>query len=138
MILGVGVDITDVERVRRAIERSGQAFLDRLFSPGEQAKCRERYDPGACFAMRFAAKEAVAKALRVGMGPMGFRNAEVRNYDNGAPYLVLHGWLGRWWADNPGVRFHLSLSDAERQAVAMVVVESDVALALPRPGRDPQ
>ena len=130
------MDITDVERFRRAVERSGQAFLDRLFSPEEQARCRARYDPCACFAMRFAAKEAVAKALRVGMGPMGWRNAEVRNHDDGAPYLVLHGWLGRWWEEHPGVRFHLSLSDAERQAVAMVVVESDAVLTLPRRDRD--
>ncbi len=131
MILGVGVDIADVDRMRRAVERSGQPFLDRLFSSGEQARCKRRIDPMPCFALRFAAKEAVAKALRVGMGPMGFRNAEVCNAKDGAPYLLLHGWVGRWLAEHPGVRLHLSLSDGESHAVAMVVVESAQPLRLP-------
>lgn len=134
MILGIGVDIVDVERMRRAVERSGQPFLDRLFSPGEQIRCGKRCDPMPCFALRFAAKEAVAKALRVGMGPMGFRNAEVCNAEDGAPYLLMHGWVGHWLVEHAGVRLHLSLSDSERQAVAMVMVESDQPVPLPTRG----
>jgi len=133
MIIGIGVDIADVDRMRRAVERSGQHFLERLFSAAEQEKCQRRHDPMACFALRFAAKEAVAKALRIGMGPMGFRNAEVCSDSHGAPSIVLHGWIGAWLDDNPGVRLHLSLSDVGKHAVAMVVAESAHPVSVPNP-----
>lgn len=131
MIMGVGVDITEFDRMREAVERQGQAFLDRIYTPSEQAYCRRRHDPIPCFASRFSAKEAVAKAFALGLGPMGLLNAEVCNRANGAPYLRFHGWLGIWLRENQSVSTHLSLSDAETQAVAFVVIESSTPIALP-------
>lgn len=133
VILGLGIDITEFDRMRDTVERQGQAFLDRIFTGAEQARCRNRRDPIPCFACRFAAKEAAAKAFALGLGPMGLVNAEVFNRENGAPYLRFHGWLGAWMAENPGVRAHLSLSDSESQAVAVVVIEASSATTLPTP-----
>lgn len=133
MIMGVGVDITEFDRMRDAVERQGQPFLDRIFTASEQAYCQRRRDPIPCFASRFAAKEAVAKAFALGLGPMGLLNAEVCNEENGAPYLRFHGWLRIWMRENNSVRTHLSLSDAETQAAAFVVVESNTPTPLPSP-----
>ena len=133
MILGIGVDVTEFDRMREAVERQGQAFLDRIFTPTEQANCRRRRDPVPCFASRFAAKEAAAKAFALGLGPMGLVNAEVLNHPNGAPFLQFHGWLSTWMEANPQVQAHLSLSDSETQAVAVVVLEASESTPLPKP-----
>ena len=130
-VLGIGVDLADYARIAAAVERSGQRFLDRVYTAGEQAYCRRRRDPTPCLCSRFAAKEALAKALRLGIGPMGLTDAEVCNHDNGAPYFVLHGPLGEWAAAQPGLTIHLSLSDSTGHAVATVVVEADADVVLP-------
>ncbi len=133
MIMGIGVDVTEFDRMRQAIDRHGQAFLDRILTPGEQAYCLRRRDPVPCIALRFAAKEAVAKAFTLGLGRMGLLNAEVFNEASGAPRLRFHGWLGAWLEEHAGVQAHLSLSDSENQAVAFVVIESTGATPLPVP-----
>jgi len=130
-VLGIGVDLADYVRIAAAVDRSGQRFLDRIYTPAEQAYCRRRRDPTPCLTSRFAAKEALAKALRLGIGPMGLTDAEVRNLDSGAPYFELHGPLAEWAAAQPGLSIHLSLSDSTGHAVAMVVVEADVGVSLP-------
>jgi holo-[acyl-carrier protein] synthase len=124
-ILGIGVDLADYELIGSVVERSGQRFLDRVYTPLEQACCRRRRDPVPCLTSRFAAKEALAKALQLGIAAMGLTDAEVRNRDNGAPYFELHGPLGRWAQRQAGLSIHLSLSDSSGHAVAMVVVEAD-------------
>ena len=131
-ILGVGVDLADVARIAAVVERNDQRFLDRVFTAGEQACCRRRRDPAPCLTSRFAAKEALAKALQLGIGPMGLTDAEVRNHENGAPYFELHGALADWVAAQPGLRIHLSLSDTTGHAMAMVVVEAEASVALPQ------
>jgi len=131
MILGVGTDISDFTRMREALERSGPALADRLFTPEEQARCRRRRDPIPCFASRFAAKESLSKALGVGLGPIGITSAEVVNDARGAPSFRFHGRLKAWMESVPGLRVHLSLSDGEQHAVAFVVLESDKVAALP-------
>jgi holo-[acyl-carrier protein] synthase len=131
MIIGIGVDLTDHARFEGTLARSGQAFLDRVFTPVEQARCQARRHPHRCFASRFAAKEAVSKALRLGIARMGLLNAEVDNHPDGAPFLRLHGPLATWAAAQPGLRVHLSLSDDPTHSIAMVVVEADKAPPLP-------
>ena len=84
-VLGIGVDIVEIERFASSMQRSGQAFLDRLFLPDEQAYCSPQREPARCFAARFAAKEAVSKALGTGIGAqLGWRDIEVRRKASGA------------------------------------------------------
>ena len=118
MIEGIGVDLMEYATMERTLRRSGRRFIDRVFTPHEQRTCDGRNQPTVCLASRFAAKEALAKALRIGIFRLGMRNAEVRNHPDGAPYFVLHGPL----AEQP-LRIHLSLSDGADAAVAFVVVE---------------
>ncbi len=119
--------------MREALERSGQPLMNRLFTTAEQVRCKRRRDPVPCFANRFAAKEALAKALGVGLGPMGITNAEVTNDERGAPVFQFHGRLQDWFDSNPGVRIHLSLSDGELHATALVIVECDRQVPWPPP-----
>lgn len=121
-VLGVGVDIVEIGRFASAMERSGQPFLDRVFLPTEQAYCSPQREPARCFAARFAAKEAVAKALGTGIGAqLEWRNIEICRKDGGQPFVVLHG-TGAETAARLGVsQLFLSLSHSENYAVANVV-----------------
>ena len=130
-VLGIGVDLADYARIAAAVERSGERFLNRIFTAAEQQYCQRRRDPVPCLCSRFAAKEALAKALQLGIGPMGLTDAEVRNRDNGAPYFELHGPLNAWASAQSGLAIHLSLSDSAEYATAMVVVEADPDVCLP-------
>ena len=128
-VLGIGVDIVEIERFASSMQRSGQAFLDRLFLPAEQAYCSPQREPARCFAARFAAKEAVSKALGTGIGAqLAWRDIEIRRKESGEPFIVLHG-TGAETARQLGVSaILLSLSHSEHYAVAN-------AIAL-RPGDD--
>ena len=130
-VLGIGIDLADYARIATAVERSGARFLNRIYTPGEQQYCHRRRDPIPCLCSRFAAKEALAKALQLGIGPMGLTDAEVCKRDSGAPYFELHGPLKAWAAAQPGLVIHLSLSDSADYATAMVVVEADAGVCLP-------
>ena len=128
MIVGLGVDLCDVERVRRALEGpSGARFRDRVFTPAEQEYCearrRGRY---ASYAARFAAKEAAMKALGTGWGGgVAWRDFEVLPAGDGAPpRLVLHGEAAKLAARRGLVRWLVALSHTDAGAVASVVVES--------------
>lgn len=121
-VIGVGIDIIEIERVREALERGGQRFLTRLFTPGETSYCSARRLPERHFAARFAAKESVVKALRV-PPEIGWlwRSIEVTGA-GGPPSLRLSG-RARERAERLGVTsFHLSLSHSDTHAVAVVVL----------------
>lgn len=121
-VLGIGVDIVEIERFAASMERSGQSLIDRLFLPEEQAYCAPQREPARCFAARFAAKEAVAKALGTGIGAqLGWLDIEVRRSENGAPSIMLHG-TGAETARRLGVSaILLSLSHSEHYAVANAI-----------------
>ncbi len=116
MIIGVGVDVVDVSRLARALERTPR-LADRLFTPGE----RDR--PVASLAARFAAKEAVAKALGA-PGGLKWRDAEVVTEEGGRPVLHVHGGVAEEAASQGITRWHLSLSHDGGVATAVVVAES--------------
>lgn len=92
-VRGIGIDLVEVSRIESALARHGPAFLDRIFTAGEQAYCRGRGGAAAVhYAARFAAKEAVAKALGCGIGARaGWLELEVVRGDGGAPGVRLHG-----------------------------------------------
>ena len=121
-VLGLGVDIVEIARFASAMERSGQRFLDRLFLPSEQAYCSPQREPARCYAARFAAKEAVAKALGTGIGAqLGWCDIEISRRESGTPFVVLHG-TGAETAKTTGVSsVFLSLSHSEHYAVANAV-----------------
>jgi holo-[acyl-carrier protein] synthase len=92
MILGIGSDLIDIRRVEKSIERYGERFLDRIFTPVERAKSDRRAQRGASYAKRFAAKEACAKALGTGLRDGVFwRDMGVINLPGGKPSLRLTG-----------------------------------------------
>lgn len=113
-----GVDLIEVERIREVIARHGHQFLDRVFTETELRECSGRAES---LAARFAAKEAVAKALGTGIGDLGWHDIEVRGNELKAPRLFLHG-IGQTLAKDLGVRnWSLSLSHTHEHAVAFVV-----------------
>jgi holo-[acyl-carrier protein] synthase len=131
VIAGLGVDLCDVERVRRALEGpSGQRFRDRVFTPAEQEYCEARKRGRfASYAARFAAKEAAMKALGTGWGGgVGWRDFEVLPAGDGPPRLVLHGEAAKVAARRGLVRWLVALSHTDSGAVASVVVEGESAV----------
>ena len=116
--LAVGVDIIEIERVAATLRRFGDRFLERVYTPGETAYCRGRAPQ---LAARFAAKEAVMKALGTGTRGVGWREIEVVRAPSGAPSVRLHGRAAAR-AANVGIeRLALSLSHSRAYAVASVV-----------------
>jgi holo-[acyl-carrier protein] synthase len=125
VIAGIGVDIIEVERIARALERRAERFLERLFTPGEIADCTgEGADPGhraRRLAARFAAKEAALKALGIGLRAVKWTDCEVVKDPLGKPLLKVHGRLAEIAAQQGVAEFHVSLSHCKEYAVAQVV-----------------
>ena len=128
MIIGIGSDLVDMRRIASSLERFGDRFTHRIYTESERAKAAKRADPAPTYARRFAAKEAAAKALGVGISGLSWRDIEVANDDRGAPALRLHGGAAeRLQAITPqghAARLHLSLTDDPPYALAFVVIEA--------------
>ena len=124
MIFGIGVDLVEIQRMERAIVRSGPRLVERLYTADERAYCNAKRLPYPCFAARFACKEAFLKALGTGLRKhMRWRDIEVRRDPLGKPVLHLYGYLRERCAD-AGIRhMHLSLSHSAGHAIAQVVLE---------------
>ncbi len=121
MVVGVGTDLVDIARFREAAERT-PGILTRYFTEDEQAYAQRRNDPIERFAARFAAKEAVMKALGVGLGACELAEIEVvRDEDSGAPDLVLHGKAAALAAERGVTAWHLSLTHTDSAAHAIAI-----------------
>ena len=127
MVLGLGTDITEVPRILASIQRFGQQFLERVYTPGEVAYCEARKKTAAqSFAARFAAKEAAAKALGTGISRgVSWREFEVVRHPGQAPTLILHGRAAEIAAGLGITRLTLSLTHTSTMAMAVVVAEGD-------------
>jgi holo-[acyl-carrier protein] synthase len=125
-VYGIGIDLVRVDRIGAGLQRWGARFLDRLFTPQEQLACSAKAAQVPCLAMRFAAKEAFAKALGTGIrAPLHWRDMEVRNDAAGRPYVVL-SQRARRFVEERGVRsWHVSLTDDGLYGAAVVVLEGD-------------
>ncbi len=121
-MLRIGVDLMDVERIERAIERYGDRFYARFFTDNERRAC-EGFPQR--LAARFAAKEATAKALGTGIGDVGWTEIEVDCDERGRPCLHLHGNAARLAADLGLTIWEISLSHTKDQAIAFVVATGD-------------
>ena len=128
MIVGTGIDLADPARLRSACERRGEKLLARLFTEAERRACDQAMDRWPRYAGRFAAKEALLKALGTGlrMG-IGWQQIETTNDPAGKPLIRLSGAaLAR--AEALGVcRIHVSISDLNNLAAASVILEADGA-----------
>lgn len=121
-IQGVGVDVVDVQRMKDVLARQGKVFLNKVFSDVEVTYCKTRKRPYIHFAARFAAKEAVAKAMHTGWnGAFHWRDIEVVNDQSGAPHILLSHNVAKALEQ---CTVHLSLSHTETTVVAFVVLES--------------
>jgi len=122
MIRGVGVDVVDVERMKAILADQGTAFVDRVFTDTEIAYCRSKQNSEQHFAARFAAKEAVSKAMQTGWSAVfRWKDVEVVNEPSGAPRILLHNEVAKSLGTN---KVHLSLSHTETTVVAFAVIES--------------
>lgn len=124
MITGIGTDMVEIDRIRRAIERNPH-FLERVYTQQEIACCQRKANCWQSFAARFAAKEAVCKALGTGIGPVGLKEIEVINAAGGQPQAMLYGKAQALAQSRNIQRVHISLSHSEAYAIATAVLEGE-------------
>ena len=122
MIYGVGIDLVKVERMKEVMERWGQRFLEKVFTAGEISYCYGKRNPYLSFSVRFAAKEALIKALGSAV-PVSLKEIEVVNVDSGKPLLKVAGRVESFFKEKLIKKVHLSLSHEHEYGVACVVLE---------------
>jgi holo-[acyl-carrier protein] synthase len=124
-IIGLGLDITEIDRIADTIERYGDRFLRRVFTDGEIAYCTRRRVPAVHFAGRFAAKEAAMKALGTGhTQEVLWRDVEIVRF-GGPPQLQFHRGAGRRYAAIGARSSLLTITHSDRVALAEVLILSD-------------
>ncbi len=133
MILGIGTDLANIDRIAGTLDRFGDRFRNRVFTDTELAKAAHRRDEAGTLAKRWAAKEACSKALGTGLAMgISWRDMAVANLDTGQPVMRLTGWAAERLAGMtpPGHEaiVHVTLTDDHPWAQAFVVIE-----ARPRP-----
>ena len=128
MIIGIGSDLSDIRRIQATLERFGERFTNRVFTEVERARSERKPDKAASYAKRFAAKEACAKALGVGIRGIAWREMGVVNQRSGRPTLVLTGKaadrLARLTPQGMAAAIHLTLTDDHPYAQAFVIIEA--------------
>jgi holo-[acyl-carrier protein] synthase len=122
MIYGIGIDIVKIERMRKVVEKWGQRFLERVFTESEISYCYEKREPYLSLAVRFAAKEAMIKAMG-SAAPVSLTDIEVVNVETGRPFLKANGKLEDFLKKKLIRRAHLSLSHEHEYGIACVVLE---------------
>lgn len=129
MIIGIGVDLVDRRRIERLVHRYGTHFINKIFTPTEQAYATQSSEPIRVYANRFAAKEAAVKALGTGMADgIGWQDIEVLRAPSGAPSLCFHGNASQKLTASlpPGYisHIHVSFSDEAPYSTAFVVISA--------------
>src|SRR5246127_620249 len=125
MIVGTGIDLTEVPRIAAAIERFGDRFLRRIFTDAEIRYCDSKANRAERYAARFAAKEAGLKALGTGWNHgVRWRDCEVARKPGGRPTIAFHGVAGEFAAKLCVKHASLSISHTAEQAIAQVILES--------------
>lgn len=133
MIRGIGVDIVDIHRIEESVKKYGNQFLERIFTTLEIDYCTSKQHPYGHFAARFAAKEAVAKALSTGWsGGFRWKDVQISNDKTGQPIVTLDGSLKKLLEGNTVL---LSISHSNSSVVAVAIIEeryNDEKIAFPR------
>src|SRR5882724_3844149 len=123
MILGIGIDIIEVERIQKSFEKFGERFLKRILHPGEIKYCLSHKHPAPFLAARFAAKEAISKAFGTGIGAqLGWQDMEIARRESGEPYVILHGGGPKLLQDRGGRVVLISLSHTQEHATAVSIL----------------
>lgn len=126
MILGVGIDIIDIPRVKSIVEEYGDGFFSKLFTQNEIEYCNSKKNPEINFGARFAAKEALLKALGTGLrGEIQWKEIEVIHDNMGKPTINLNGHAADSAHELGVARVNLSLSHTKKYAVAVVILEDN-------------
>lgn len=121
-VFGIGIDVVEVSRMASAIERHGEPFLAKLFTPAERKYCESHKQPVLHYAARFAAKEAVSKALGTGIGGnAGLLDMEVIHHPSGAPKILLAGAAEAFARENGITEIQISLTHAREYAAANAI-----------------
>jgi holo-[acyl-carrier protein] synthase len=125
MILGLGIDIIEVQRIKSSHERFGERFLNRVLLPSEIEYCLSHRDPSPFLAARFAAKEAISKAFGTGIGAqLGWKDMEIRRKESGEPYVTLHGAGQRLFEARKASALLISISHTATYAAATAALEA--------------
>lgn len=129
MILGIGTDLANIERIQGTLDRFGDRFRNRVFTEIELAKAARRKDEAGTLAKRWAAKEACSKALGTGLAMgISWRDMAVSNLSTGQPVMALTGWaadrLAEMTPDAHDAVVHVTLTDDHPWAQAFVVIEA--------------
>lgn len=122
MIYGIGIDIVKIDRMKAAVNKWGKKFLERIFTKDEIAYCYEHKEPYFSLAVRFAAKEALIKAIGAEI-IVPLTAIEVVNNENGRPSIKVNGKLEEFFKEKPIKHCHLSLSHEKEFGIACVVLE---------------
>jgi holo-[acyl-carrier protein] synthase len=126
MITGIGIDVVQNDRLRQSIERFGDRFIQRIYTEGEIEYCRKSAHPEIHFAARFAAKEAVLKALGTGLSAgMTWKDVELVRQPSGKPALHLYREALALATSTGATRFHVSLTHDQLVSCAVVILEKD-------------
>jgi holo-[acyl-carrier protein] synthase len=125
MILGLGIDVVELGRIREVWQRHGERFARRILRESEFAYCLVQSDPVPSLAARFAAKEAVSKAFGTGIGAeLGWQDIEVVRQPSGQPIICLHDGGARLLESRGGRIVHLSLTHSAVHAAAVAILEN--------------
>ena len=122
MIYGIGIDVIEVDRIAKSIDEFGERFLQRIFTEDERAYCESHHQPGPYYAARFAAKEAIAKALGTGIGKeVSWLDLEIRRAANGEPSVHLSGNAASFCQQRGIGEIKISLTHARDYAAANAI-----------------
>lgn len=121
MVLGVGIDVIEIERIKKVLEKRNDEQIKKIFTDKEITYCKKYKDSIPHFAARFAAKEAFYKALSKGI--IHFSEIEILNYENGKPYIELHGKTKILFEEIGSPNIFVSLSHSDTIATAIVIIE---------------
>ena len=125
MVIGIGTDIVEIERISDVLNRQGDKFVERILTESEQEQYQQSHQKAAFLAKRFAAKEAVAKALGTGIGHrVSFQDMVITNDVKGAPQISLSGGAAKILAKKEGSVVLISISDERDYAIAYAVLSS--------------
>ena len=123
MIIGCGIDIVKIERIEKIINKWGASFTNRIFTHLERQYCEKKKNGYPSYAGRFAAKEALLKALGLGLNGVSWKDAEVVNNQFGQPFLKLDGKLKKIVSEKKIGKIFLTISHTNEYAVAQVILE---------------
>lgn len=129
MIVGLGIDICEIKRIENTLAKYGDKFKRRCFTKKERLKCNKIKNCSACFAKRFASKEATAKALGTGINQgVNWKDIEVLNFKSGKPKVILHGEacakLEQLLPKNMKSKISITISDEKGLAQSLVIIEA--------------